>query len=170
MYIKDSPCWSLPLELNNLALFTSTHFWFHVGMNRKHLNVHSSFYTEMIKYTAPSPHFLCRLSCTFQVQRIHLKFWIIRCLYFKALSIAKGYLTVSQFSLFDRIGPHGEGKSPFTPQRLCSKLCWIFHRPLNFKFPLYKRLILLCWLMFTVMLQRIRPVFWLFFEGCTTYM
>lgn len=33
MYIKDSPCWSLPLELNNLALFTPTGFRFHVGLN-----------------------------------------------------------------------------------------------------------------------------------------
>lgn len=58
-----------------------------------------------------------------QVQSIQQKFGIIRCLYVDARpSIAKGYLTVSRFSLFDSLGPQGgEGPLPL-PQRLRSKL------------------------------------------------
>lgn len=44
------------------------------------------------------------------------------CLYYEALPIAKGYLTVSQFSLFDKTRPDGEGKSLLPPPRLRSKI------------------------------------------------
>lgn len=60
-------------ELNNLALFTSTHFWFHVGTNYKHLNVYSRFYTEIIKYTPPpTPLFWHRLSAKNPLEVLNL--------------------------------------------------------------------------------------------------
>lgn len=58
-------------ELNNLALFTSTYFWFHVVMNYKHLNVYSRFYTEILQYPLPST---CPFFGTVEVQSIPLKF------------------------------------------------------------------------------------------------
>lgn len=58
---------------DNLALFTPMRFWFHMGINWKHLNVYSSFYTEMKKNYCPSiPATLKTFDCTLQVQGIYL--------------------------------------------------------------------------------------------------
>lgn len=109
MWITDSTCWSLPLELNNSGfVYPPVCFQFHVGMNWNNLNVYSSFYTEFIKEKTPP---------SVPLPQTHSPFWIVRC-----LSNQYGSLTVSWLSLFDSVGSYGEAESPLRPQRLCSSL------------------------------------------------
>ncbi len=70
----------LSTSWDNLASFAPMLFWFHVGFNWKHLNVYSSFYTEMFKYTAPPFHPPHRPSLALSAKHSP-EFKTIRCLY-----------------------------------------------------------------------------------------
>lgn len=119
---------------DNLALFTPVRFWFHMGINWKHLNVYSSFYTEMKKIlplhsSHPKDLWLHSPSAR------HLpEFKFIRC-YQEVLPLAKGSLTVSHFYFLVGYALMGRESHYWHHKLLCSKHSFKVLLDINLKQP-----------------------------------